>query len=407
MLASIGRSRILMTLAGLAGAALLLALLAVAWKEPHGTNSYSLLADAFLHGRLDVASCFDVDCARYGGKIWVIFPPAPAIVAMPFVAAFGTGFAGYIPLSLILSGVTLWLWWRIFRTVGLEPAHAGWLIVAIAFATPLYYITIRGNGVWFFAQVVGTLAVTAAIHEALARRLLTAGLAIGLAFLSRQLTILIAPFIFALALDANERLISFRSDYLRRAATFALPIAIAIAVYLLYNALRFGNPMETGYAYIATTRPDDPSAVTYRIQEIGLFSARYALVNAFYFLVQGFHVDFVGRYMTELGKLDPFGTSIIAASPFLLLAFFAPMRRAIVIGLGIAAVMVIFLLFYHSNGFTQYNTQRYTLDWLPVIFLALALGPAREHAGAFRLLVVYAMLRNLAAMGVLALTVGR
>jgi hypothetical protein len=111
--------------------------------------------------------------------------------------------------------------------------------------------------------------------------------------------------------------------------------------------------------------------------------------------------------MTELGKLDPFGSSIIAASPFLLLAFFAPMRRTIVIGLGIAAVMVIIMLFYHSNGYTQYNTQRYTLDWLPVIFLALALGPARDHAGAFRLLAVYAMLLNLAAMGVLALTVGR
>src|ERR1700754_1656692 len=89
MLASVGRSRILMTLAGLAGAALLVVLLAAAWKESPGTNSYSLLADAFLHGRLDVASFIDVDCARYGGKIWVIFPPAPAIVVMPFVAGVG------------------------------------------------------------------------------------------------------------------------------------------------------------------------------------------------------------------------------------------------------------------------------------------------------------------------------
>jgi hypothetical protein len=404
MLASVDRSRILMTLAGLAAAALLLALLARAWKEPHDSNSYSLLADAFLHGRLDVSSCFDIDCARYGGKIWVIFPPAPAILAMPFVAVFGTSFAGYIPLSLVLSGVTLWLWWRIFRAVGLEPAHAGWLVVAIAFATPLYYVTIRGNGVWFFAQVVGTLAVTAAIHEALGRRLVTAGLTLGLAFLSRQMTILLAPFIFALALEADERLISFRRDHLRRAAIFALPIVIALAVYIVYNTLRFGAPLETGYVYISAMG-SEPSAVTYRNHEIGLFSARYALFNAFYLLLQGFHVDFVGRYMIELGKLDPFGSSIIAASPFLLLAFFAPMRRAIVIGLGIAAVMIIFMLLYHSNGYTQYNTQRYTLDWLPVIFLALALGPARDHAGAFRLLVVYAMLLNLAAMGVLALTV--
>ena len=408
MLASIDRSRILMALAGLLAAALLLILLARAWQEPHDSNTYSLLADAFLHGRLDIAGCFDVDCARTGGKIWVVFPPAPAILAMPFVAIFGTGFAAYIPLSLVLSGVTLWLWWRIFRKLELDPAQAGWLVVAIAFATPVYYITIRGNGIWFFAQVVGTLALTAAMHEALDRRLLTAGIALGIAFLSRQMTILLAPFVFALALDPGEWLISFRRDYLTRAIAFALPVAAALAIYLAYNAVRFGNPLETGYAYIsASFAGKDVNFVTYRVHEVGLFSARYALFNTLYLLVQGFHVDFAGRYLTELGKLDPAGTSIIAASPFLLLVFFAPMRRPIVIGLLTAAAMAAIMLLYHSNGYSQYNAQRYTLDWLPVLFLALALGPAREHAGAFRLLTVYAMALNLAAMGILALTVGR
>jgi hypothetical protein len=286
--------------------------------------------------------------------------------------------------------------------------HACWLLAAIAFATPLYYVTIRGNGIWFFAQVVGTLALTAAVHEALRKRLLTAGIALGIAFLSRQLIILLAPFVFALALDAGERLISFRRDYVRRAAAFALPVAIAIAIYLVYNAVRFGNPLETGYAYIsAMGAGNQPNFVTYRIREIGLFSTQFALFNAFYLFLQGFHVEFAGRYLTELGKLDPSGTSILAASPFLLLAFFAPMRRAIVLGLIAAAVMAALMLLYHSNGYSQYNTQRYTLDWLPVLFLALALGPVREHAGAFRVLTLYGMLLNIAAMGVLALTAGR
>jgi hypothetical protein len=211
-----------------------------------------------------------------------------------------------------------------------------------------------------------------------------------------------------LALDAGERLISFRRDYVRRAAAFALPVAIAIAIYLVYNAVRFGNPLETGYAYIsAMGAGNQPNFVTYRIREIGLFSTQFALFNAFYLFLQGFHVEFAGRYLTELGKLDPSGTSILAASPFLLLAFFAPMRRAIVLGLIAAAVMAALMLLYHSNGYSQYNTQRYTLDWLPVLFLALALGPVREHAGAFRVLTLYGMLLNIAAMGVLALTAGR
>jgi hypothetical protein len=145
--------------------------------------------------------------------------------------------------------------------------------------------------------------------------------------------------------------------------------------------------------------------ITHRINDIGLFSPKYLTFNSLYLLVQGFHIDFVGQYLTELGKVDNAGTSILAASPFIMLAFFAPMRRDVVIGLLCAAVIIGITLFYHSNGYTQYNVQRYTLDWLPVLFMALALGPVREHAGAFRLLVVYALALNAVTMLLLRLTV--
>ena len=371
--------------------------------EPGNTNSYAMLAEAFRLGRLDVDRCFDVDCAVNAGKTWVVFPPAPALIALPFVAWFGTAFAHFIALGTGLTALTLWLWWRIIRALGLERDHARWLLVAIAFATPLYYLTIRTDGVWGFAQVAGMLFLACAIHEALHQRLLTAGFALGLAFLSRQMLILQAPFLFALALRAEDRLISFERHHLGRATALGVPILAAIAVYLIYNAVRFGNPLDTGYAYI--TAGADPNMITHRITDIGLFSPKYLTFNALYLLVQGFHVDFVGCYMTELGKIDAGGTSILAASPFILLAFFAPMRRDVVVGLICAAVIVGITLFYHSNGYTQYNVQRYTLDWLPVIFMALALGPAREHAGAFRLLVVYALALNAVTMLLLRLTV--
>jgi len=396
-------------LAGAAGLIVLalIAIVALRILGEHGnTNSYAMLAEAFRLGRLDVPRCFDVDCASYAGKTWVVFPPAPALIALPFVAWFGTAFAGFIAVGAAMTALTLWLWWRVFAKLGLEREHALWLLAAIAFATPLYYVTIRADGVWSFAQVAGMLFLTGAIHEAIHQRLVTAGIALGLAFLSRQMLLLQAPFLFALALRPEERLISFGRDHVRRALALGIPILAAIAVYLIYNAVRFGNPLDTGYGYItAGADPDKIGMITHRITDIGLFSSKYLTFNTLYLLVQGFHVDFVGKYMTELGKLDAAGTSILAASPFVLLAFFAPMRRDLVVGLLCAAVIIGITLLYHSNGYTQYNVQRYTLDWLPAIFIALALGPVREHAGAFRLLVVYALALNAVTMLLLRLTV--
>src|SRR4051795_1488592 len=85
---------------GAAVAAVLLAALAYrAWRETGEANSYALLADAFRHGRLSVPRCFDIDCVVRDGATYVIFPPVPGVAAMPFVAAFGVGFAGFVALG--------------------------------------------------------------------------------------------------------------------------------------------------------------------------------------------------------------------------------------------------------------------------------------------------------------------
>jgi hypothetical protein len=57
-----------------------------------------------------VDRCFDIDCAVFGGRTYIVFPPVPALVALPFVAVFGTGFAGFIALGAATAGLTGLLW---------------------------------------------------------------------------------------------------------------------------------------------------------------------------------------------------------------------------------------------------------------------------------------------------------
>ena len=405
---SLDRWAVLKAVAAGMALALAAALAIRATREAGATNSYALLADAFLHGRLAVDRCFDIDCAVFNGRTYIVFPPVPALVALPFVAVFGTGFAGFIALGTAAAGLTGLLWWRIWgkmeRLGGLDPARDDrrpWLLLAILAGSPLLYVTLRSDGVWFFAQAIGFLFATLAVHEAVHRRLVLAGLALGLAFLSRQLMILLAPFVFVLALRQDERLFGFDRAWLARILKFGAPLAGAILVYLAYNVARFGAPLETGYAHILS---DPNTYIGRRLAEAGLFSARYVLFNAAYLLVQGFHAEFGDPLMTRLTGLDPNGASLLAASPFLLMAFFLPRRRTVLIGLACAGLMIGVGLFYHSNGFSQYNAQRYALDWLPVLLAFLPLCLTAERLPVFRLLVTYAVGLNLATLAVLAVT---
>ena len=164
------RSRVL-DVAGAGVAAVLLAALAYrAWRETGHANSYALLADAFLHGRLSVPPCFDIDCVVQDGATYVIFPPAPGVIAMPFVAAFGVGFAGFIALGLALAGVAGWCWWRIARKADIGADARVWFLAAVLLGSPVFYLLTRADRIWFFAQIVAFALVSAAIWAALARR---------------------------------------------------------------------------------------------------------------------------------------------------------------------------------------------------------------------------------------------
>jgi len=394
-------------------AALVAAALYRALGEHGGVNSYALLADAFLHGRFDSPTCFDSDCARFQDRIYVIFPPVPAVIAMPLVALFGVDARGFIPISLALTAVSGWAWWGIAGRLGLGRDARLWATLAFIFGAPAAYVTLRGDGVWFFAQVVALALVSLAILAALDRRLVLAGALIGLAFLSRQMALFVAPFLFALSRPRGARLIAFDRDTISDALRLGAPIVAAIGLYCLYNWARFGAPLDTGYAHIADYPPEnDRNFITWRILDLGLFSKDYLVFNLAHLFLQGFHVEFGGKYMTELVRMDPMGTSLIAASPFLLYVFYARADAKLLVGAVVIAIVAGITLFYHSNGFSQHNVQRYALDWLPVLYVlllpALAADPdkAAERLKMFRLLATYAIALNVAAFALTALTKG-
>jgi hypothetical protein len=392
-----------LTVLAAAAAALLLAVIVIRMiGEAGGTNSYALVAQSFLTGTPWASGCFDGDCASHDGHTYIVFPPLPGVVAMPLVALFGTGTSGFIALGLLASAAGLLLWWRILLRLEVSRDLRLWLIAALGFASPVYYVTLRSEGVWFFAQALAFAFLAAAIERCLAGRLVAAGVALAAALLCRQMSVFYAPLLLLLALPRDEPLLHLDRQRVRMALSIGIPVAAAILCYFAYNAWRFGSPLESGYRFIVFQDPN--GMLKNRRDEHGLWSIAYVPYNLVYLLLQGFHAEFARPQELRVTGLDPGGSSILAASPWLIFLFFTPLRRNSVAAALLILGFAIALLFYHSNGFSQYNTQRYTLDWLPAALLMLAAGLRLDHLPVLRLLVVWGMALNVATVAVLALT---
>lgn len=404
MIGSMSKRTILLLLAALGCCALLFAV--VCWRaltETGGTNAYALVAESLLNGRPDVSTCFGSDCAVRDGKTYIVFPPLPGVLVLPLVAMFGIFVKGFVLVSILLWAGALALWNPILKTFDLEREQRFWLLAAIGFASPLYYVMLRGDGIWFFAQSVAFFFVALALHEVIVgKRLVTAGLALGCALLSRQMSIFYAPLLLLLAFRPQDSLFKITGERFGQALKLGLPILAALILYLAYNYWRFGNAFDSGYTSIQFAAAD--TTIGERARTYGFWNSHYVLFNLFYFFLQGFHADFTGLMRLTLSGMDNAGSAVLAASPWLLLLFFGRKGRVELFAFLLIAGFSVALLFYHSNGFSQYNTQRYILDWLPAALLILAPALTQARLEIFRLLVAWGLVLNVATVAVLAIT---
>lgn len=367
--------------------------------EHSGTNSYVLEAAGWLHGHLGMSACWDTDCVHVNGLIYNVFPPFPALILLPFVAIFGSAFAGTLALAYALYLLTAWLWWRIARAIGRTQVEATWLMLAAVAGSPLYIVFLGADTVWFFAQICAFFLVTLALSEVVCgQRLITAGIALGAAFLCRQMSIFYLPFLFVLSTPKDSAWWQINSGAMKRALAIGLPVIAALLAYFAFNIARFGHPLDTGYGFIKFSDP----TLGPRLRDFGLFNKAYFLFNLLYLTYQGPHVVFGGPDTTQIVGMDKWGAALLAASPWLFCLFFVRYGREMIVGALIVAFIAGSMLLYHSNGYVQYGVQRYTLDFLPIALYALASGLPPADFKPFRVLTAWSLVLTATTAVVLA-----
>ena len=353
-----------------------------------GRGDFFYLADAFLHGRtwLEVRLGPN-DVIPRDGHYYVPFAPFPAIALMPLVAITGPLTADQLEsgINAALAAASVGMCWWLLGRVGVERVRdRSWLALLFGFSTQILWITTRG-GVWHTGQLIATILTFGCLIELEGkRRAWLVGLLAGAAFLTRAPLAFAVPF-YALLLHpprwagAGSASSDEAGSYIARARDaipwrswiwLAIGILPSIAFFFAYNAVRFGSPLESGYAL--ATLPDWLE----RQREVGLFSIAHIPMNIDYFLL---HLP-KPIPTPPFFRPDGLGMSVLLTSPGLLIAVRADWRRAKSWWLlGAAVAVLIPTLLYYGGGWLQYG-YRYFLDSVP--FVIALCGSAAAFRGS-------------------------
>ena len=338
-----------------------------------GRGDFFYLADAFLHGRtyLDFRPGAN-DVIIVGGRFYVPFAPFPAIALMPVVAVLGAVTADQLEtgINALLAAAGVGLCWMLLGRIGVERLRDRLaLTILFGFSTQILWITTRG-GVWHTGQLIATILTLLCLVELWGKqRPWLIGLLAGAAFLTRAPLAFAIPF-YALMLDREDRSRSLRRASLwRRWAWLAIGVLPSLVFFFLYNQVRFGSPLESGYA-LATL----PGWLEDQRRQ-GLFSISHIGINIDYLLL---HLPTpIDRF--PWFKPDGLGMSVVITSPGLLFAIRADWRQSRAwLLLGAAVAVLVPTLLYYGGGWLQYG-YRYFLDSVPFLMALCGLAAVKQQ----------------------------
>jgi hypothetical protein len=362
------------------------------------------VSELFLRGQvgLPLSGEPDFECLYYKGVAYNPHPPLPSLLQVPVVAFVKPSLALTLVLNVLVTAANAWLTYRLLGVVGItRRAERLWLVAALLLGTVYLEASAYGPHSLSVAMMLASLNLLFAAGLRPGPKAVLAGLFLGLAFLCRQLTVVMVLFHAGVLLSIAAPSLPRR---LGRVALLGLGMMPAVACYLAYNHLRFGNPLEAGYRYLNWAPGSE------MLQRYGIFDLHYLPFNLTYHLLQGFHVNFEalrdGVVHTGPAQPDPYGVSLFMSSPFLLLAFAAKVDRRLRLWAWLA-VLTCGLVFsmYFLNGWVQITGSRFTLDLMPVLFLLFALAyrdASDDLRGLTKWLIVYAMLMKVLAVAVKA-----
>lgn len=369
---------ILMTLLG--GLAVLLHINAT--RYPDHTHLV-LQVQSWLHGRLDIPLRLP-DSVIINGKIYIIYPPLPALMMLPFLVMLGDKFSDvwftwiFAALNIILLFRTLEVM-RVRRITNRTPLENLILAITFGFGTNALWLCLGGS-VWFTIQTISIFGIMITLHSTLSRRWPLATLGVGMVMLTRtpEALIGIVPLVVYLHDLGVGRRVQSRWHFLPQRwpsigellITLA-PFLAALFLYLLHNQLYFGNPLSTGF--------DIQNQQNYSEIKYGVISWHYIWPNFVIDFLRWPGFNFSGPFDVH-PQIDLYagsiGTSVFFSTPLLAIFIFTSQGKTPLPWLrntfwSTIAIMLLTILSFCAGGWMQVGA-RYLLPLYPLLFLLMA-----------------------------------
>lgn len=330
---------------------------------------YNYLADAFLHGQVwfrQIPSTTH-DLVYYQGNYSLYQAPLPGFLVAPLVAIFGVGVSDvfYNAVFAVINVALLAHFLRVItriRFVNLSKFQRSTLVAFFALGTVHLPLAPLGR-VWNTALILGftftLLAYLAAFSLTGWKAWFFTGLALAAAMLTRNHLVLtgIFPAIYLLSKERPWRW----GHVVRNLLIAAVPLLVALAIVLVYNQLRFGNPFDNGVAYHQMA-----SFFQADFEKYGYFNIHYLPTNLYYQFI---------FYPFPLTEEIAMGGSLFLMSPVFFAAFAAfwkPDNKWITLAL-LLTILITYLPIglLMGTGWIQYGP-RYTLDiTVPLLVLSV------------------------------------
>ncbi len=330
-----------------------------AGKTPY--DYFTRLAGAFLQGKYYLTEnppWLSELVPGPAGKFYVIQPPMPAILSLPFIYLLGKNFQQQYLAHVLGAGLvvlTMAVSYKLKKDLSLSVFSG----IMVGFGSIIWYLSATGS-VWYLGQVSSAFFLTAALLESFGKkRPLTVGIFLGAAFLSRIHTILSLPlFIFLITKS--------KKDILKNIIYLGVGAAPFFLFNFYYNFIRFGTIFDKGY-FLAPGIYSEP-----------WFSK--GMLNIAY-IPEHLKILFLKlpNFFNHPPYIQPswYGLAIWITTPVFFFALRSPIRENLTKMLWLAVILIFIMVSLRGGtGWTQFG-YRYAVDFYPFLTLLTIKGIIR------------------------------
>lgn len=338
---------------------------------------FTRLAHAFLNGKYYLTTnppWLNELVPLSANKFAVVYPPGPALISIPFVLFLNESFKQQI-LAHFLGAAIPVIWAAYAYKTKKDLKLAVWIFILTGFGNIIWYLSSVGS-VWYLGQVTAAFFLSFSILSAKKKwnHLLTAFF-LGMAFLSRYQTILALPFVF-LSSNLKSR---------KKILSFSFLLSAFFVFFAIYNYLRFGSILETGYILI-------PGVLQESWYSKGLFHLSY-IPNNFKAMFLSLPI-----FLKKAPYIQPSwaGLSVLITSPVFIYICSSKAKKKVDFVAWVTVIFMMLLTFSHGGiGFTQFG-YRYAVDFYPIIFYLIINALKNKKLGTLHwILLIFSVIVNL------------